>query len=343
MARPGVTTNAFGYNGLDARVSKTDSSGTYGFKRNGAGVTDPVLSDGAATYTPGISERRGGNSKFLHSGMKNADAQSGASANVDSSRTYDAFGNLTGSSGTWSGPFGYAGGFGYQEDPDHGLRLLGHRYYDSSTGRFISKDPIGDGRNWTAYCAGNPVAGADPNGLDPFLMPEDENELLRRGWKQDTTHGDKLSRRYIAPNGRQMLEYSDKKPNATGWKGKNHGALYERNPRPDRVRWDKVTRGVPNGGHLVPGESVVDIRGDHGPSPNGMQSSDEDNRRPPRLPGLPLIGALILSLALMPGNAAASSCTGMIHAPGYCASCRSYSFYGRGAFRGSRQRMSIRS
>jgi RHS repeat-associated protein len=148
VARPGVTTNAFGYNGLDARVSKTDSSGTFGFKRNGAGVTDPVLSDGAATYTPGISERRGGNSKFLHSGMKNADAQSGASANVDSSRTYDAFGNLTGSSGTWSGPFGYAGGFGYQEDPDHGLRLLGHRYYDSSTGRLISKDPIGDGRNW---------------------------------------------------------------------------------------------------------------------------------------------------------------------------------------------------
>jgi RHS repeat-associated protein len=160
-----VTTNSFGYNGLDARVSKTDSTGTYGFKRNGAGVTDPVLSDGAATYTPGISERRGGNSKFLHSGMKNADAQSGASANVDSSRTYDAFGNLTGSSGTWSGPFGYAGGFGYQEDPDHGLRLLGHRYYDSSTGRFISKDPIGDGRNWYGYCGNNPVVASDPTGL----------------------------------------------------------------------------------------------------------------------------------------------------------------------------------
>jgi len=165
VARPGVTTNAFGYNGLDARMSKTDSSGTYGFKRNGAGVTDPVLSDGAATYTPGISERRGGNSKFLHSGMKNADAQSGASANVDSSRTYDAFGNLTGSSGAWSGPFGYAGGFGYQEDPDHGLRLLGHRYYDSSTGRFISKDPAGAGRNWIVYAGSNPSRYADPAGL----------------------------------------------------------------------------------------------------------------------------------------------------------------------------------
>ncbi len=167
LARPGVTTSSFGYNGLDARVSKTDSAGTFSFKRNGAGVTDPVLSDGAATYTPGISERRAGSSKFLHSGMKNADAQSGASANVDSSRTYDAFGNVTGSSGSWSGPFGYAGGFGYQEDPDHGLRLLGHRYYDSSTGRFITKDPIGDGRNWYGYGAGEtaPTHFVDPDGL----------------------------------------------------------------------------------------------------------------------------------------------------------------------------------
>jgi RHS repeat-associated protein len=169
-------------------VSKTDSTGTYGFKRNGAGVTDPVLSDGAATYTPGISERRGGNSKFLHSGMKNADAQSGASANVDSSRTYDAFGNLTGSVGTWSGPFGYAGGFGYQEDPDHGLRLLGHRYYDSSTGRFISKDPIGDGRNWTTYCSGDPtvsnfasgLSSVDKVGVAQALGPEGAKQWLNR-------------------------------------------------------------------------------------------------------------------------------------------------------------------
>ena len=55
------------------------------------------------------------------------------------SRQYDAFGNVASSTGTWTGPFGYAGGFGYQEDAT-GLKLLGHRYYDSSTGRFLTRD-----------------------------------------------------------------------------------------------------------------------------------------------------------------------------------------------------------
>ncbi|MCU0315330.1 MAG: RHS repeat-associated core domain-containing protein [Fimbriimonadaceae bacterium] len=81
-------------------------------------------------------------------------------------RDYDAFGNLISSTGTWGSAFGYAGGFGYQEDAT-GLKLLGHRYYDSTTGRFLTRDPIKDGRNWYSYGAGqaNPVTGADPTGL----------------------------------------------------------------------------------------------------------------------------------------------------------------------------------
>jgi len=45
--------------------------------------------------------------------------------------------------------------------------LLGHRYYDPSTGRFLTRDPIKDGRNWYAYGAGDlaPTLFADPDGL----------------------------------------------------------------------------------------------------------------------------------------------------------------------------------
>jgi RHS repeat-associated protein len=68
------------------------------------------------------------------------------------------------SSGTWQGPFGYAGSFGYQEDPN-GLKLLGHRYYDSSTGRFMTSDPAGHGRNWYSYAGNDPVSYVDPAGL----------------------------------------------------------------------------------------------------------------------------------------------------------------------------------
>lgn len=44
--------------------------------------------------------------------------------------------------------------------------LLGHRYYDASVGRFLSRDPIHAGDNWYAYCNNDPVNSTDSNGLD---------------------------------------------------------------------------------------------------------------------------------------------------------------------------------
>jgi len=170
ITKSGVTTNSFAYNGLDTRVSKTDSAGTKTYRRAGAYVTDPVLGDGSANFTPGISERRSSTTTYLHSALKNADVQTANLASVTGSRRYDAFGNVVSSSGTWQGPFGNAGGFGYQEDSDHGLKLLGHRYYDSSTGRFLTRDTAKDGRNWYVYCANNSVNGTDPDGQRYFLV-----------------------------------------------------------------------------------------------------------------------------------------------------------------------------
>jgi RHS repeat-associated protein len=95
------------------------------------------------------------------------DIQSTASQTISSTIHRDAFGNQTSINGTWTGPFGYAGGFGYQQDADSGLMLLGHRYYDPSTGRFLTRDPIKDGRNWYSYGGGDgaPTNGVDPDGL----------------------------------------------------------------------------------------------------------------------------------------------------------------------------------
>lgn len=110
ITKSGVTTNSFAYNGLDTRVSKTDSAGTKTYRRAGAYVTDPVLGDGSANFTPGISERRSSTTTYLHSALKNADAQTSTLQAVTGTRQYDAFGNVTSSSGSWAGPFGYAGG-----------------------------------------------------------------------------------------------------------------------------------------------------------------------------------------------------------------------------------------
>lgn len=77
---------------------------------------------------------------------------------------YDAFGSVLASTGTFKGPYGYGGAFGYREDAS-GLKLLGHRLYDPAAGRFLSRDPIRDGRNWYAYCENDPVNFADLAGL----------------------------------------------------------------------------------------------------------------------------------------------------------------------------------
>lgn len=165
ISGPGINAT-YSYNGLDTRVGKTENSVSNTFRRSGAYVTDPVLGDGTASYTPGVSVRSGGNVRYQHTGLKNTDSQTSQAQSVAASRIYDAFGNVVSSSGTWTGPFGYAGNFGYQQDAS-GLKLLGHRYYDPSTGRFLTRDPIKDGRNWYAYGAGEaaPTTGVDATGL----------------------------------------------------------------------------------------------------------------------------------------------------------------------------------
>ncbi len=166
ISRPGVATNTFAYNGFGARVSKTDSAGSTTYLRNGTSVVAPVIADSGATYTPGVSERRGTESRFYHGDIKNFVEQTDSSGQIVSSQQYDAFGNpVPSGGGTWNGPFAYGGRFGYQTDGDYGLKLLGHRYYDPTTGRFLSRDPIREDRNWYAYTSNAPAAAADPDGL----------------------------------------------------------------------------------------------------------------------------------------------------------------------------------
>jgi RHS repeat-associated protein len=130
-------------------------------------VLASVLGDGLATYTPGISERRGGESRFFHAGIKSFDAQTDELGAVAATRRYDGFGNTL--AGGWTSPFAHGGPWGYQTDAN-GLQLLGHRYYDPTLGRFLTRDPAEDGRNHHTYCWNNPVSGVDPDGLSRLTM-----------------------------------------------------------------------------------------------------------------------------------------------------------------------------
>jgi hypothetical protein len=93
--------------------------------------------------------------------MKSFDVQTVELGAVAATRRYDAFGNTL--AGGWTSPFAHGGPFGYQTEAN-GLQLLGHRWYEPSLGRFLSKDSAEDGRNWHTYRWNNPVIRADPSG-----------------------------------------------------------------------------------------------------------------------------------------------------------------------------------
>jgi RHS repeat-associated protein len=173
VGNPLASTVNYLYNAFDTRVQ----AGTTNYLRSGSGVTDPLLSDGSATYTPGISQSRNGTSTFdLQDRLGSATYQTNVAGTVSGQRAYDPFGVPTGVSGTPLGPLGFAGGNGYQEDSDSGLKLLGHRYLDPTTGRFLTRDHIRAGRNWHLYVDNQVSALVDPTG---------EQGYRKGGWPHD--------------------------------------------------------------------------------------------------------------------------------------------------------------
>ncbi|MEW6279083.1 MAG: RHS repeat-associated core domain-containing protein, partial [Candidatus Eremiobacterota bacterium] len=91
---------------------------------------------------------------------------------------YDPWGNVTLDTNPGFQPFGYAGGL---YDPDTGLVRFGAREYDPSTGRWLTKDPLGlaAGTNLYAYCNNDPINHVDPTGLQTDCPPP-ECEALKR-------------------------------------------------------------------------------------------------------------------------------------------------------------------
>ena len=165
----GGTTVNYAFNGLGQRVGKSGGvSASYILADDS--IDTEVLADGSASYAHGvtglISENRGGTSKFYHpDALGSVRALTNTSGTVTDSRSTDAFGLVVASSGSTPTPFGFVGSAGYQQDSETGLMRLGHRMYDASTGRFISRDPIQAGYNWYAYCENDSVNAVDPSGL----------------------------------------------------------------------------------------------------------------------------------------------------------------------------------
>jgi RHS repeat-associated protein len=92
---------------------------------------------------------------------------------VVNSYAYDPFGQVTRRSETTSNPFQFVGQYGAVAD-SNGLLSFRLRYYDSSIGRFLTKDLAFEritetqSLNRFIYASNNPIRLIDPSGLDWF-------------------------------------------------------------------------------------------------------------------------------------------------------------------------------
>ena len=94
---------------------------------------------------------------------------------LTASTSYDAWGNpQTDRRPDRYTPFGYAGGY---TDPT-GLLYLINRYYDPSTGQFLSVDPdVSETGEPYSYADGDPVNGTDPLGMWMVGIPSTASRM----------------------------------------------------------------------------------------------------------------------------------------------------------------------
>lgn len=137
-----------GYTADGLRAWKQSSAGTTYFLYDGDQPVCELNSSGTvtATNTFGVGDLLSRNTStgsvfYTFDPSGNVAQRLNGSAGVLSSDTYGAFGSRLSTGG--ADVFGFGGRWGYYTDSETGLALCTHRYYDPSTGRWLTRDPMG--------------------------------------------------------------------------------------------------------------------------------------------------------------------------------------------------------
>lgn len=149
---------------------------------------------------------------YLYDGRGSVASLSGSNGSNTISYSYDAYGNTAKSSTLINNPYQYNAEY---TDSSTGYQYLRARYYDASTGRFLTKDTVLGStekplsRNLYAYVENNPVNYADPSGhrKQPFISPLDQAKINK---KIEKAASDPFSKAYTILDPKERQAFYDK-------------------------------------------------------------------------------------------------------------------------------------
>ncbi len=169
----GGTPTTYTYDGHGLRMSEATGSATTTFSWTDTGSVALLLQEttGAGTTSYVYGPAGSPIEEILPSGSVNyyssddlgsTRALTDASGNVQDTDTYDPYGNLTATTGSVQDHLLFQGQY---LDSENGLYYLRARYYDPSTGQFLTVDPkVATTLSPYGYVQGDPLNGTDPSG-----------------------------------------------------------------------------------------------------------------------------------------------------------------------------------
>ncbi|MDJ0944568.1 MAG: PKD domain-containing protein [Kiloniellales bacterium] len=177
---PGGGVAEYKYDAIGRRITKTVDGLTTSFIYDGENILlefdDAGVLSARYDYGPGrdrpLVQTRGTQSFFFHADHRGSVRRiTDGSGFVVNSYSYDSYGNVESAIEGVANSFTFTG---RERDVETGLYFYRARYYDPTSGRFLSKDPLGlatGDANFFRYVGNNPINRVDPSGRLPFALP----------------------------------------------------------------------------------------------------------------------------------------------------------------------------
>ena len=170
---PDGTSTSYTYDPLGRRLSVTAGGSTTGYVYDGFNIRLEYAGAGlAASYVDSgqsdhpLEARRAGTAYYyLQDFQDSVTKLTDSTGSVQANYAYDANGVPTGPAASIANPFTYTG---REYDSKSGLYFNRARYYEPTTGSFLSRDPVASGYPY-AYGLGDPVDFSDPGGAFAFV------------------------------------------------------------------------------------------------------------------------------------------------------------------------------